>query len=334
MGRPAVTLVAPTLQAFFTERLWAQRQSSPKTVSAYRDSFALLLRFVSERTSTSPSRLDFAHLDAPAIGAFLQHLEADRHNSTRTRNARLAAIRSFFRFAALRHPEHAGSIERVLAIPQKRCVRNVVSFLTRAEAAALLSSADRSSWTGRRDHALMLLALHAGLRVGELVGLCCQDVALGAGAHVRCRGKGRKERCTPLSREAVAVLRNWLAERAGRPEEPLFPTRRGTPLSADAVQAFVAKYAIAASAQCPSLAAKHVTPHVLRHSNAMFLRERGVDLSTIALWLGHEQLATVQVYLHADLAIKEAALERAAPPGSKPGRYRPADPLLAFLESL
>lgn len=329
-----MTLIAPTLQSFFTERLLAQRLASPRTVSAYRDTFVLLLRFVSERANLAPSGLDFAHLDAPTVGAFLEHLEADRRNSVRTRNARLAAVRSFFRYAALKHPEHAGSVQRVLAIPQKRCVRNDVSFLTRAEADALLASSDRSTWTGRRDHALMLLGLQSGLRVGELVGLRCQDVVLTAGPHVRCWGKGRKERCTPLTREAVSVLRTWLAERKGDPAEPLFPTRRGTSLSSDAVQALVAKYATAAAVICPSIAAKHVTPHVLRHTNAMFLRERGVDLSTIALWLGHEQVTTVQIYLHADLAIKERALALAAPPGSRPGRYRPPDMLLAFLDSL
>jgi integrase/recombinase XerD len=329
-----MSLVAPTLEAFFTSRLICERQASPNTVAAYRDTFCLLVRFAAQGASCEPSRLDFCHLDAPLIGAFLEHLEKQRHNSVRTRNARLAAIHSLFRFAALRHPEHAASIQRVLAIPQKRFERAVVSFLTKDEVVALLDSPDRSTWIGRRDHALVSLAVQTGMRVGELVGLCCSDVVLSTGAHVRCHGKGRKERCTPLTAQGVATLRAWLSERKGQPSDPLFPSRRGTTLSGDAVQSLVAKYAAAATTRCPSISSKHVTPHVLRHSCAMFLREGGVDISTIALWLGHENIAATQIYLHADLAIKEKALAMAAPPGSLPGRYRPPDPLLAFLEAL
>jgi site-specific recombinase XerD len=326
--------VAPTLEAFFTSRLIGERQASPLTVAAYRDTFCLLLRFAARRRSCEPSRLEFTHLDAPLIGAFLDHLEHERANSVRTRNARLAAIHSFFRYAALHHPEHAGSIQRVLAIPQKRWERALVSFLTRDEAAALLDSPDRSTWIGRRDHALLSLAVQTGLRVGELVGLRCSDVFLASGAHVRCHGKGRKERCTPLTSQGVTILRAWLCERDGRPADPLFPSRRGGQLSVDAVELLVAKYAELAETACPSISAKHVTPHVLRHSCAMFLRDGGVDISTIALWLGHEHVATAQIYLHADLAIKEKALALAALPGTPPGRFRPSDSLLAFLESL
>lgn len=329
-----MSLVAPTLQAFFTTRLIGERQASPRTVAAYRDAFCLLVRFAARSLSTEPSQLDFSHLDAPLIGAFLDHLEKERGNSVRTRNARLAAIHSMFRFAARRHPEHASSIERVLAIPHKRFERALVSFLTKDEVAALLDSPDRSTWIGRRDHALITLAVQTGLRVGELIGLQCSDLVLSHGPHVRCHGKGRKERCTPLTPQGVAVLRGWLSERNGQPAEPLFPSRRGNRLTEDAVQFLVAKYAALAATRCPSITAKHVTPHVLRHSCAMFLRQGGVDISTIALWLGHETIATVQIYLHADLAIKEKALALAAPPGTPPGRYRPSDPLLAFLEAL
>jgi site-specific recombinase XerD len=303
-------------------------------VAAYRDTFCLLIRFAARRTLCQPSKLDFAHLDAPLIGAFLEHLEQERHNSVRTRNARLGAIHSMFRFAALRHPEHAGSIERVLAIPNKRFERAIISFLTRNEVEALLNSPDRTSWIGRRDHALLTLAVQAGLRVGELVGLRCSDVVLTTGPHVRCHGKGRKQRCTPLTTQGVTTLRAWLAERDGRPADPLFPNRRGSQLSNDAVQFLVAKHTATAGTRCPSITAKHITPHVLRHSCAMFLRQAGVDISTIALWLGHEHIATAQIYLHADLAIKEKALALAAPPGTPPGRYHPTDQLLAFLEAL
>jgi integrase/recombinase XerD len=329
-----MTLIAPTLEAFFTSRLIEQRQASAHTVTAYRDTFCLLLAFAAHHTSCQPSRLDFTQLDAPMIGAFLQHLETERHNNIRTRNARLAAIHSLFRFAALRHPEHAGSIERVLSIPHKRFERAIIAFLTRDEAEALLDSPDRTSWIGRRDRALLTLAVQTGLRVGELVNLNCSDIVLTAGAHVHCRGKGRKQRCTPLTKQGVATLRSWLTERDGQPTDPLFPNRHGNQLSQDAVQVLVTKHTNTASYRCPSIAAKHVTPHVLRHTCAMFLREAGIDISTIALWLGHEHIATAQIYLHADLAIKERAIALAAPPGTPPGRYRPTDQLLAFLQAL
>jgi integrase/recombinase XerD len=329
-----MSLVAPTLQAFFTTRLIDERQASPATIAAYRDTFCLLLRFAAKHHHCQPSALDFSQLDAPLVGAFLQHLETDRHNSVRTRNARLAGIHSLFRYAALHHPEHASSIQRVLAIPNKRFERAIISFLTKEEVTALLDSTNRSTWIGRRDHAILSLAAQTGLRVGELVELKCADVILTKGAHVRCQGKGRKQRITPLAPQGTATLRAWLTERKGQPTDPLFPSRRGSHLSTDAVEFLVAKYADLAQQRCPSIASKHVTPHVLRHSCAMFMRESKVDISTIALWLGHETIATVQIYLHADLAIKEKALALAAPPGTPPGRYRPSDPLLAFLESL
>jgi site-specific recombinase XerD len=291
-----VSLLAPTLQAFFTERLATQRHASPQTVAAYRDGLRLLLDFVSRQTQTAPSKLDLADLDTPMIAAFLEHLERTRGNSPRTRNARLAAIHSLFRFAALRHPEHAGSIQRVLAIPQKRYDRALVSFLTSQETQALLESPDRSTWIGRRDHTLLLVAVQTGLRVAELIALRCADVQLATGPHIRCHGKSRKERCTPLTAPTVATLRAWLAERHGNPTDPLFPSRRGGPLSPDAVQSLVTNYANAATQHCPSLGPKHITPHVLRHTCAMALRQAGVDISTIALWLGHESIATSQIY--------------------------------------
>lgn len=329
-----MSALAPTVEAYFTERLIRQRRASPRTVAAYRDTFRLLLGFAQRTTGKAPSALDLADLDATLIGAFLAHLERDRHNGARTRNARLAAIHSLFRFAALRHPEHAELIRRVLAIPAKRHERGLVDFLRRDEIDALLAAPDRGSWFGRRDHALLVLAVQTGLRVSELVGLACADVSLGSGAHVRSHGKGRKDRATPLTTQTRDVLRGWMRERAGAAADPLFPTRRGGPISVDAVQWLLAKYAAQAAERCPSLVAKHLSPHVLRHTAAMALLEAGVDTSVIALWLGHERVETTQIYLHADLALKERALARIAPPNTRPGRYRPPDTLLAFLEGL
>ncbi len=329
-----MTALAPTLEMFFTERLVNQRQVSPNTVAAYRDSWRLLLGYANRRTGKEPCALDVADLDAPLISGFLDHLEAERHNTARTRNARLAAIRSFFRFAALRHPEHEGLIARVLAIPTKRFAKPDVSFLDRGEVEALVASPDTTTWTGRRDHALLAVATQTGLRVSELAGLRNKDVELGVGAHLRCIGKGRKQRCTPLTRETVAVLRTWMRETGGDPDLPLFPTRQGTPLSRDAVGDLVTKHTATAQRTCPSLTSKKVTPHVLRHSCAMELLRSGIDRMVMALWLGHEKVETTSIYVHGDLTIKERALARTTPTHVSPGRYRPPDKLLAFLTSL
>jgi integrase/recombinase XerD len=329
-----MTALAPTLQAFFTDQLTRQKNASPHTITAYRDTLRLLLVFAQQRTGTPPSRLGIEDLDAAVIAAFLDHLERDRGNSVRSRNARLAAIHSLFSFAALRHPEHAGLIARVLAIPPKRFARTVVSYLTDEEAGALVAAPDTSRRIGRRDHALLAVAIQTGLRVSELTGLQCQDLSLGRGPHVRCTGKGRKQRCTPLTSQTVAILRAWLRERSGKPADPLFATSRGKPLSRDAVALLVTRHAATASQSCTSLQAKTITPHTLRHTAAMRLLHAGVDTSVIALWLGHEKTDTVQIYLHADLSLKERALARTTPPGTAPGRYRPPDDLLAFLEAL
>ncbi len=330
-----MTALAPLLEAFFTERLIGQREASPHTVASYRDSFCLLLRFAQQRTGRPPHRLAIEDLDAGLIGAFLNHLEAERGASVRTRNARLTAVRSLFNFAAYRHPEHAALIQRVLAIPAKRTDKAVVTYLTEDESAALLDAPDRSTRIGRRDHALLLLALETGLRVSELTGLICADVRLGAGAHLRCHGKGRKERITPLRREARAVLRSWLDERRGGAGDALFCGPKGNRLSRDAVRRLVERHVAAAATACPSLASKNVTAHTLRHSCAMNLLRHGVDTATIALILGHEDVRTTYgVYLHADLSLKEQALAKTAPPRTRAGRYRPPDSLLAFLEGL
>ncbi len=329
-----MSTLAPTLQAFFTQRLIEQRNASPHTVTAYRDTLRLLLGFTQDRTGKAPSDLDLEDLDAPLINAFLTHLEQQRRNSERTRNARLATIHSLFRFAALRHPEHAALIHRVLAIPPKRFERTVVAFLTPAEVDALLAAPDRTRWIGRRDHTLLLLAVQTGLRVSELVTLVNQDIHTQAGAHVRCVGKGRKHRCTPLTTQTLTVLRAWQAERGGQPGDPLFPTSRGRALSRDAIALIVARHTHTAQQTCPTLATKTISPHVLRHTAAMRLLHAGVDTSTIALWLGHERTETAQIYLHADQTLKERALARTTPPDTAPGRYRPPDTLLAFLEQL
>lgn len=329
-----MSALAPTLQAFFTDRLVRQRQASSHTVAAYRDTLRLLLVFAAGRRGIEPSKLDVDDLDAPLVGAFLDHLEHQRGNGVRTRNARLAAIRSLFRYIALRHPEHAAVIERVLAIPPKRFERSLVTFLTEVEIDALLAAPDRATWTGRRDYALLGLAAQTGLRASELTSLRRADVHLGVGAHVSCLGKGRKQRITPLTGGMVAVLRVWVVERAGQPPEPLFPTRTGGALSRDALEHRLAKYVASAALICPSLRQKKITLHVLRHSAAMRLLHAGVDTSVIALWLGHEQVETTQIYLHADLALKERALARTTPAHTTPGRYRPPDTLLAFLEAL
>lgn len=329
-----MTALAPTLQAYFTHRLLCQRRVSPNTVAGYRDAFRLLLGFVQQKTGTPPARLELTQLDAPTIGAFLEHLERDRGNSARTRNIRLAALHSFFDYCALHHPEHAALIQRVLAIPLKRAEKRTVTFLTPEEVNALLDSPDRATWAGRRDHALLLTAVQTGLRVSELLALTRADVHLSSGPHLRAIGKGRKERVAALTRQTVAVLRVWLRESADQPASPLFPSRHGGTLTRDAIERRLAKHVATACRRCPTLRSKRVSMHVLRHTAAMTLMGAGIDTSTIALWLGHEQERTTHVYLHADLALKQRTLDRITPPHGHPGRYRAPDTLLGFLEGL
>lgn len=326
--------LASLLEAFFTDRLMRQRQASPHTIASYRDTFRLLLGFAQQRLKKTPSALSLDDLDAPFVGAFLDHLETERGNGARTCNARLAAVHSFFRYAAFSAPEHSALIQRVLAMPARRYDRRPIEFLTRPEINALLVAPDPNTWHGRRDRTLLLLAAQTGLRVSELTGLRCQDVVLGSGAHIRCRGKGRKERCTPLRRDAVASLRSWLRECNAPPSEPLFPNAQGGSLSRDGVAYLLAKHVAAARLRCPSLVRKRISPHVLRHSTAMDLLQHGVDRSVIALWLGHESVETTQMYLQASLEMKEQALAKTAPLHLPAGRYRPDDRLLAFLNGL
>jgi site-specific recombinase XerD len=311
-----------------------QRQASPHTIASYRDSFRLLLQFAQKRLNKAPSSFDLADLNAELIEAFLGDLQQYRAICARTRNLRLTAIRAFFRYAALQVPTHSGHIQRVLALCTTRTVRAHIDFLTREEINALLSVPDRSIWLGRRDHALLLLALQTGLRLSELIGLDRQSVTLGTGAHVRCHGKGRKERSTPLVPPTPAVLKAWLKEPPRKQSSALFPTIHGDHMSPDAVQYLLRKYVAIAARRCPSLKRKRVSPHVLRHSAAMELLLAGVHPSVIALCLGHESMETTQIYIHEHLAFKEAALAKTVPAKAAPARYRPSDPLIHFLEAL
>jgi site-specific recombinase XerD len=322
------------LQKFFTNRLCTQMEASPNTIAGYRDTFRLFLRFASQRLGKAPTKLKIEDLNTSLASAFLAHIESDRGNSARSRNTRLAAIRSFFRFVAMSEPDYMLQCQQILAIPHKRYIRRTVDFLDREEMEALEAAPDRSTWVGRRDHVILTVALQTGLRNSELVNLRCGDIVTGTGGHIRCEGKGRKQRSTPLRRETLKILAVWLRERGGTSQEPLFPSHRGSKLSRDALEHIVRRHTLSATKSCPSLKGKHVSPHVLRHSTAMELLQHGVDQSVIALWLGHESVETTQVYMHADLRLKEKALARMNPRKSNPGRYRPDDKLLAFLEAL
>ena len=322
------------LQRFFTERLVTHQGASPHTVAAYRDTFRLLLRFAQARLGRAPSALRLEDLDSTCLEAFLLHLERDRGNQPRTRNQRLAALHGFFRYVVLQEPAWSLHCQRVLAIPPKRCQRTPVAFLTEEEVTALVVAPDTATWIGRRDRTLLLVATQTGLRNSELTGLRRQDVAIGAGAHIRCTGKGRKSRATPLRTDVAAALADWLAHPPGAPTDPVFPSARGGHLSADALQRLVTRHTATARRTCPSLQEKAVTPHTLRHAAAMALLQRGVDLSVIALWLGHESTETTEVYLHADMRLKERALAHATASGRVPDRYAAPDPVLAFLEAL
>lgn len=307
---------------------------SPHTIASYRDTFRLLLQFAHQKLGKPASQITLEDLNAPFIGEFLDNLEQDRGNEVRTRNLRMAVIRSFFRYAALETPQHSGLVQRVLAMPSKRHERRLVGFLSRDEIDALLSAPNRNTWRGRRDHALLLIAVQTGLRLSEITALRHQDVVLGRGAHVRCQGKGRKERCTPLAKSTVAILAEWIREQGSASTQILFPNARGGRLSSDTVQFLVSKYAAVAERTCPTLNAKRVTPHMLRHSAAMELLQAGVDRSVIALWLGHESVETTQIYLDADLALKEEALKKTTQLETPGLRFRPDDHLLTFLKSL
>jgi site-specific recombinase XerD len=322
------------LESFFVDRLMRQRQVSRHTLASYRDTFRLLMEYAQRQLKKAPSDLTLPDLDTPFLGAFLDHLEKERDNSSRSRNVRLAAIHSFFRYVALHAPEHSALAQRVLAMPSKRYVRRPIAFLTSTEVAALLAAPDLNTWGGRRDRALLLLAVQTGLRASELLGLRCEDIVLAPAGYMQCRGKGRKVRNTPLRKDTIAVLRSWLAERQGKPTDPAFPTVTGTALSHDGLQYLLNKHLLIGGRDCPSLAGKHVTPHVLRHTLAMDLLHHGVDRSVIALWLGHESVETTAIYLQADMQLKEQALAKTESTGAHVARFHPNDQLMAFLKSL
>jgi integrase/recombinase XerD len=328
------SFLAPLLEGFFIHRLMNQKRVSNETVSAYRDTFCLLLQYAQRQLGKPPVKLLFEDLNASLICNFLNHLEEERHNSPRTRNHRLAAIRSFFHYASFQKPQQLACIQRVLSIPTKRCQKRVIGFLSGNEVEAILNTIDRSSWIGRRDYALICLAVHTGLRVSELINLCCDDVTFGDGAHIRCTGKGRKDRSMPMGKAVANIIEKWLTERDIEPSAPLFPNRKGKKLSRDTVAYMLSKYASLAGGNCPSLLKKRVTPHMLRHTAAMQLLQSGVSLPIIALWLGHESLESTQIYLSSDLAQKCKILEKTLPIGAKPLTFKPDDKLLEFLKGL
>lgn len=325
---------AALLQSFFSDRLARQLRASPNTVAGYRDAFRIFLRYAADRLRTEPSELDLADLDPGLITNFLEFLESERGNKVKTRNLRLAAIRAFFRHVAMNEPAHALQCQRIRSIPQKRHQKKTIEFLNREEIEALVAAPDTSTWLGRRDRAMLIVFVQTGLRVSELTSLRRDSIVLGPSAHLRCEGKGRKHRCIPLRRDTLEAINSWIDEQQPHPTAPLFPSSRGGRLSTDAAERLVERHARSAVAGCSSIAEKRVTPHVLRHSAAMALRERGVDLSVIALWLGHESIETTQMYLHADIRMKERALARTDPLAAQSGRFKPSDDLMAFLESL
>ena len=325
---------ASLLQGFFTNRLMQQRQASSHTIASYRDSFRLLLQFAQERIGVAPQKLRLEQIDAPLIAAFLEDMQTRRGIGASSRNLRLTAIRSFFRYASFEMPTHGAQIQRVLAIPNKRCTRAQIGFLSREETDALLHAPTLTTRSGRRDHAFILLAVQTGLRLSEITGLCRRNVYLTTGAHVRVVGKGRKERSTPLTKSTADVLRSWMREIEPGEDAVVFPSARGTRLSADGVQYLLTKHVAQACRTCTSLEKKNVTAHVLRHTMAMDLLQAGVERSVIALWLGHESIETTQIYLDANLEMKQAALDKVEPQPGRVGRFLPDDKLLAFLNGL
>ena len=325
---------ARLLGSFFTSHLMQQRRASRHTVASYRDTFRLLVLHARDVLGKPPQDLSLEDLDPDLVGGFLNHLERERGNSARSRNTRLAAIRSLFRFAAVHEPHHAVLAQRILSIPRKRYSARPVDHLDRDETEALLRAPDPDTRIGRRDHALLLLAVQTGLRASELISLRRGDVQLESPGHLRCLGKGRKERCVPLRRDSIAALKAWMKESGGEPGDRVFANQRGNPLTHDSLAYLLDRNQAAAQSACPSLKRKRVTPHCLRHTAAMSLLQGGVDQATIALWLGHESVATTYIYLHADLKLKEEAMAKTTPLDAPIGRYRPEDSVLALLNSL
>ncbi len=324
------------LQDFFCQRLLTQRNVTAQTIASYRDSFRLLLRYAQAQLHRPPTALTLADLDAPLILGFLDYLEKDRGNGVRTRNLRLVAIRSFLHYATYRDPTALPTIQRVLAIPMKRFERPLLGFLSRPEMEAILAAPDLSTWSGQRDHVMLTTLYNTGARVSEIIGMRIADLdrGMGSGASVRILGKGRKERVTPLWRSTTKLLSAWLNRVCSDPDAPLFPNRYGRPLSRSGVAQRL-RVAVAIAEQCClSLRGKVISPHIVRHTTAMHLLQSGVDLSVIALWLGHESPETTHRYLEADLAMKERALDALQEPADRNKRFRPSDPVLTFLDGL
>jgi integrase/recombinase XerD len=326
-----MTLVGPLLQRYFTDYLIAQRRLSPQTLASYRDTFRLLLQFIHREMKVEPSLLTIAQLDADIVLRFLDSLEQKRGNAVVSRNLRLTAIRSFFRMVALYSPESVGSATRILAIPMKRTARPLLEYVSREEIDTILETIDRSHWCGRRDYALLLTMYNSGARVSELCGLRTDQISVGKNSYVHLHGKGRKERAIPLWPTTSRVLKEWLRENTSN---IVFPGIRGEPLSRFAVRLLLQNAVAAAEPYCASLRKKRISPHTVRHGTAMALLEAGVDISVIALWLGHESMETTNGYLHTSLAMKEKALAKVTPTGSTFRRFRPDDNLLTFLASL
>ena len=326
--------LAVELQTYFTTFAHAQRDLSPNTITAYRDTWRMLITFLAARTGAKAEHIDFNDIDTENITAFLDYLQHERGNSAATRNARLSAIRAVLSHAMPGHLDHAGTLTRVLAIPPKRHPKPILEFLTPEESDALIAAPERGRWTGRRDHAILVLAIQTGLRISELTSLTCTSIHLGAGANVTCTGKGRRTRATPLTPTTTAVLAGYLTERQARPGTALFCGPHGQRLSPDALEHRLKRHTTTAATSCASIADKHVTMHTLRHTAAMNLLAHGVDISVIALWLGHQRTQSTDAYLHADMAIKQAAIDRTRPVSTEPGTYHPEPDILAWLATL
>lgn len=326
--------LATSLQTYFTTFAHTQRDLSANTISSYRDTWRMLLKYLNATLGTPVDALDLDAVTATNVTAFLDHLQQERGNNAKTRNTRLTAIRSVLSRALPDHPEHAATITQVLAIPPRRTTRPVIEFLTPAETQALLTAPDQQTWTGRRDHALLAMTVQTGLRISEICSLTYDDIHLGAGPYIACTGKGRRQRLTPLTKTTVTTMTNYLAEPRSRPGVALFCGPHGQPLSRDALEHRLARHLATAAITCPSIGAKHVTMHTLRHTAAMNLLSAGVDVSVIALWLGHADTHSTAAYLHADMATKQAAIDRTRPPEVNPGTYQPEPDLLAWLTAL
>ena len=322
------------LQEYFCDRLIAQRDASPATVATYRDTFRLLLAYARDVEHKAPTEITLGDIDAPLILRFLNHLERERGNTPRTRNARLAAIRSFLHFAAVKSPASLPSVQRVLAIPMKRFDRHVLGFLTREEVDAIVAAPDRSRWSGRRDHAMLATFYNTGARLSEIAGVRVRDVATDRSRAVRVHGKGRKERVVPLWPSTCRIISAWIREIRSADEAPRFPTRGGDPMSKSAIQERLSRAVAAATVSCPTLSGRRISPHTLRHTTAMHLLQSGVDITVIALWLGHESPATTHMYIEADLSMKRRALDKVVEPRIRATRMVPSDKLLAFLDRL